>query len=70
MVTEEEEEEDGYNAERDLEEELERDTEQEVTTFVPSVYNLASLQSGSLVRQGQAGRLLHRVDEVKITNEY
>ena len=70
MVTEEEEEEDGYNAESDLEEELERDTEREVTTFVPSVYQLPSLQSGGLVRQGQAGRLLHRVDEVKITHDH
>ena len=63
VVTEEDEEEDGYNAESDLEEEfLERDTEREVATFVPSVYSLPCAQTSS--RQPAASRLLDRVDEV------
>ena len=63
VVTEEDEEEDGYNAESDLEEELERDTEREVATFVPSVYSLPCAQTSSR-QQPVTSRLLDRVDEV------
>lgn len=61
-VVTEEDEEDGYNAESDLEEELERDTEREVATFVPSVYTLPCAQTSA--RQHPSSRLLDRVDEV------
>lgn len=54
VVTEEE---DGYNAESDLEDDTEQDCEREVETFVPAVY---SVGGGAVHRQG---RLLDRVDE-------
>eukprot|EP00090_Calanus_glacialis_P019710 TRINITY_DN30229_c0_g1_i2.p1 TRINITY_DN30229_c0_g1~~TRINITY_DN30229_c0_g1_i2.p1 ORF type:complete len:997 (+),score=132.01 TRINITY_DN30229_c0_g1_i2:396-3386(+) len=55
VVTEEE---DGYNAESDLEDDTEQDCEREVETFVPAVY---SVGGGAVHRPG---RLLDRVDEV------
>ena len=56
VVTEEE---DGYNAESDLEDDTEQDCEKEVETFVPAVY---SVGGGAAHRPG---RLLDRVDEVQ-----
>jgi hypothetical protein len=56
VVTEEE---DGYNAESDLEDDTEQDCEREVETFVPAVY---SVGGGAVHRPG---RLLDRVDEVQ-----
>ena len=55
VVTEEE---DGYNAESDLEDDTEQDCEREVETFVPAVY---SVGGGAAHRPG---RLLDRVEEV------
>ena len=56
VVTEEE---DGYNAESDLEEDTEQDCDREVTTFVPAVY---TVDRG---RPGPPGPLA-RVDEVTV----
>ena len=55
MVTEEEE--DGYHAESDLEEDTEQDCEREVATFTPAVYSVAST----------VARHLDRVDEVLLS---
>ena len=55
VVTEEE---DGYNAESDLEEDTEQDCEREVTTFVPAMYDTRD-------RSG-AGGALARVEEVNV----
>ena len=54
VVTEEE---DGYNAESDLEEDTEQDCEREVTTFVPAVYSVANTMSR---------HPLDRVEEVNV----
>ena len=57
MVTEEE---DGYNAESDMEDDTEQDCEREVATFVPAVYSVPST-----VTAGRAARHpLDRVEEV------
>ena len=55
VVTEEEE--DGYHAESDLEEDTEQDCEREVATFTPAVYSVAST----------VARHLDRVDEVLLS---
>ena len=47
VVTEEE---DGYNAESDLEEDTEQDCDREVTTFVPPVYTVDRGRPGPLAR--------------------
>ena len=57
MVTEEE---DGYNAESDMEDDTEQDCEREVATFVPAVYTVPSTVTGG--RQGR--HPLDRVEEV------
>lgn len=57
MVTEEE---DGYNAESDPEEDTEQDCEREVATFVPAVYTVPSTVTGPR----QARHPLDRVEEV------
>ena len=57
VVTEEE---DGYNAESDLEEDTEQDCEREVATFVPAVYTVPSTVTGAR----PARHPLDRVEEV------
>ena len=54
VVTEEE---DGYNAESDLEEDTEQDCDRETTTFIPAVYTVDAAH-----RDGRGA--LARVDEV------
>ena len=57
VVTEEE---DGYNAESDMEDDTEQDCEREVATFVPAVYTVPSSVTGAR----PARHPLDRVDEV------
>ena len=66
VVTEEE---DGYNAESDLEDDTEQDCEREVATFVPAVYNVDPSHRRQ-DRQPGAGAGLARVDEVRLISSY
>ena len=60
VVTEEE---DGYNAESDLEDDTEQDCDREVATFVPAVYNMSDQRQR---HPGGNGGPLARVDEVEL----
>ena len=62
VVTEEE---DGYNAESDLEDDTEQDCDREVATFVPAVYNVSDARQRHPGAGGGGGGVLARVDEVE-----